>query len=49
MHGIGVQVARAIVAIIDNEGTGEPLELETMIVERDSLRALTDAETSSYC
>ena len=42
-------VARAILAIIDNEGAGEPLELDTMIVERDSLKALTDAETSSCC
>lgn len=49
MHGIGVEVARAIVAIIDNEGAGEPLELDTMIVERDSLRPLTDAEASSCC
>ncbi|MGM0704215.1 MAG: substrate-binding domain-containing protein [Pseudomonadota bacterium] len=44
MHDIGVEVARAIVAIIDNEAPVEALELETMIVERESLRALTDGE-----
>lgn len=44
MHDIGVEVARAIVAIIDNEAPVEALELETMIVERESLKALTDDE-----
>lgn len=44
MHEIGVEVARAIVAIIDNEAPVEALELETRIIERDSLRALTDGE-----
>lgn len=46
MHEIGVEVARTIVAIIDNEAPVEALELETMIVQRESLRALTESERS---
>lgn len=44
MHRIGVEVARAIVAIIDDEGAAEALELETRIVERESLKHLKDGE-----
>lgn len=45
MHEIGVEVARAIVAIIDDEAPPvEALKLETTIIERESLRALTDGE-----
>lgn len=40
MHDIGVQVARTIVAIIDNDAPVEPLQLETRIIERDSLKDL---------
>lgn len=47
MHEIGVEVARAVVAIIDNLAPVEALELETMIVERESLRALTKSECDS--
>ncbi|MCJ8286350.1 LacI family DNA-binding transcriptional regulator [Halomonas sp.] len=38
---IGVEVARTIVAIIDDQVPTTALELETMIVERESLRTLT--------
>lgn len=44
MHEIGVEVARTIVAIIDNEGPAGAIELGTMIVERNSLRALKEEE-----
>ncbi|TDB04808.1 LacI family DNA-binding transcriptional regulator [Halomonas marinisediminis] len=45
MHDIGIEVARAIVAIIDNEAPVEALELETVIIERESLRLLKNNET----
>ncbi|WP_230834841.1 substrate-binding domain-containing protein [Vreelandella aquamarina] len=44
MHEIGVEVARSIVAIIDDKAPVEVLELETMIVKRESLRELTESE-----
>jgi len=44
IHDIGVEAARTIVAIIDNELAVETLEFETRIIERDSLRTVLDDE-----
>lgn len=44
MHEIGVEVARTIVAIIDDGASVETIELETLIIERESLKALTEGK-----
>ncbi|WP_256961399.1 LacI family DNA-binding transcriptional regulator [Salinicola salarius] len=44
MHEIGVEVARTIVAIIDDGASVEAIELETLIIERESLKTLTEGK-----